>query len=463
VQGGDTRCLSLQLDILRTALHANTQVPRPHELVLGAPEFCLPFLSRPAMPIPRRFAPLLGVAAFVVVFFYRQITSDQPTWRDVPQVVGLGEMIPEPTESPTIPSYRPEQTSSKNLGGWDPLPSLRPGTPKPPGSNYTRTLVMPRMADENVDWVDEELPNIGKAIYIADDPSAPLHPPKNKGHEVMIYLTYIIDHYDDLPDVSIFMHAHRYSWHNNDLHNHDAVEMIKMLSSERVQRLGYMNMRCHWNPGCPEWMHPGVMEEDFNKQEETMMAKCWSELFPHEPIPRVLAVPCCAQFALSRDRIRTIPLSTFKFYRNWLLKTELSDYISGRIWEYIWQFVFTGQSSVCPTQHVCYCDGYGICFEGEADFDKWFEIRYNREQLQNQLAEWRDKAMAIENAKTKGRLDETAELEVPELGKDAQLEKEIEDLNHELSQRHDAAVERGGDPRVRALQSGREWKEGDGF
>jgi hypothetical protein len=415
------------------------------------------------MPIPRRFAPLLGVAAFVVVFFYRQITSDQPTWRDVPQVVGLGEMIPEPTESPTIPSYRPEQTSSKNLGGWDPLPSLRPGTPKPPGSNYTRTLVMPRMADENVDWVDEELPNIGKAIYIADDPSAPLHPPKNKGHEVMIYLTYIIDHYDDLPDVSIFMHAHRYSWHNNDLHNHDAVEMIKMLSSERVQRLGYMNMRCHWNPGCPEWMHPGVMEEDFNKQEETMMAKCWSELFPHEPIPRVLAVPCCAQFALSRDRIRTIPLSTFKFYRNWLLKTELSDYISGRIWEYIWQFVFTGQSSVCPTQHVCYCDGYGICFEGEADFDKWFEIRYNREQLQNQLAEWRDKAMAIENAKTKGRLDETAELEVPELGKDAQLEKEIEDLNHELSQRHDAAVERGGDPRVRALQSGREWKEGDGF
>ena len=343
------------------------------------------------------------------------------------------------------------------------MPSFRPGTLKPPGSNYTRTLVMPRMSDENVDWVDEELPQIGKAIYVADDPSAPLHPPKNKGHEVMIYLTYIIDHYDDLPDVAIFMHAHRWSWHNNDLQYNDAAEMIKMLSSERVQRLGYMNMRCHWNPGCPEWMHPGVVEDDVNKLEEKKMAQCWSELFPHEPIPRVLAVPCCAQFALSRDRIREIPLSTFKFYRNWLLKTELSDYISGRIWEYLWHFVFTGQSSVCPTQHTCYCDGYGICFEGEADFDKWFEIRYNRDQLLGQLAEWRDKAMAIEHAKNGGRLDEAAELEVPELGKDTQLEEQVAELNQELIRRRDAAVERGRDPRVRALESGREWKEGDGF
>jgi hypothetical protein len=415
------------------------------------------------MPIPRRFAPLLGIAAFIVVFFYQQITSDQPTWRDVPQVVGMGEVIPEPTKSATATSYRPEQTSSKNLGGWDPMPSFRPGRPKPPGSNYTRTLVMPRMSDENVDWIDEEIPAINKAIYVADDPSAPLHPPKNKGHEVMTYFTYIIDNYDALPDVSIFMHAHRFSWHNNDLHHHDAAEMIKMLSSERVQRQGYMNMRCHWNPGCPEWMHPGVMEEDINKKEETMMAKSWSELFPHEPIPRVLAVPCCGQFALSRDRIRTIPLSTFNFYRNWLLKTELNDYISGRIWEYLWQFVFTGQSSVCPSQHACYCDGYGICFDGEADFDKWFEIRYNREQLLGHLAEWRAKAAAIKDAKDEGRLDEAAELEVPKLGKDAQLEKEIEDLNSELSHRRDMAVERGRDPRVRALHSGREWKDGDGY
>jgi hypothetical protein len=49
------------------------------------------------------------------------------------------------------------------------------------------------------------------------------------------------------------------------------------------------------------------------------------------------------------------------------------------------------------------------------------------------------------------------------VGKDAQLEKEIEDLNWELSHRREMAIERGKDPRVRALHSGREWKNGDGY
>jgi hypothetical protein len=27
---------------------------------------------------------------------------------------------------------------------------------------------------------------------------------------------YIIDHYDKLPDVVVFMHSERYQWHNDD-------------------------------------------------------------------------------------------------------------------------------------------------------------------------------------------------------------------------------------------------------
>ena len=59
--------------------------------------------------------------------------------------------------------------------------------------------------------------------------------------------------------------------------------------------------------------------------------------------------------------------------------------------------------------------------------------------------------------------EEAAKLEAPALGKDAQLEKAIEELTEELSRRRDAAVERGKDPRIRAMISGREWKEGDGY
>lgn len=60
--------------------------------------------------------------------------------------------------------------------------------------------------------------------------------------EVMAYLSYIIENHgkSTLADVNIFMHSHRYAWHNSDILDNDAVQMIQRLSAERVQRLGYM-------------------------------------------------------------------------------------------------------------------------------------------------------------------------------------------------------------------------------
>ena len=350
-------------------------------------------------------------------------------------------------------------------GAWNTRPSFEAGRAMPAAYNYTRTLVMPKMNNEDIGWVQEQLSDLSMkyATYIADDPHAPLHPPKNKGHEVMIYLTYIVDHYDELSDITIFMHAHRWSWHNNDLQNNDAAQMLRDLNPAHVQRLGYFNMRCHWNPGCPEWMHPGVTEEDINKQEETLLAKCWSELFPGEKVPEVLGQPCCGQFALSKERIRAIPLSRFVLYRDWLLRTQLSDYLSGRVWEYLWQVVFTGQDEWCPIQNVCYCEGYGMCFGGEKEYDKWFEVRYHRQQKEADLALWNEKAKLIVDAKSAGRLDEMTDLEVPELGKDEWLMKEVDDLQAVMEKMKLEALQRGKDPALRAKEAGRQWKDGDGY
>jgi len=64
-------------------------------------------------------------------------------------------------------------------------PVFSPGHAKPPGSSYTRALVIARTSIENVSWIDEENLDIIKKIYVADDPHAPLHPPINRGHEVV--------------------------------------------------------------------------------------------------------------------------------------------------------------------------------------------------------------------------------------------------------------------------------------
>lgn len=345
-----------------------------------------------------------------------------------------------------------------------PKPQFKSGSTQPPGFNYTKMLIVPRMSDEDVSWMDDAIPaDIGRSIYIADNPKAPLHVPKNKGHEVMIYLTYIIDHYDKLPDVMMFMHAHEWTWHNNELLAGNAGEMVRRLSPERVTREGYMNLRCQWYPGCPDWMRPGETSEDVYKMEQTLIAKAWAEIFPLDPIPDVLAQPCCAQFALSRDRVLAIPRSQFVFYRDWLLNTPLKDSVSGRVWEYMWQFVFTGQSVFCPIEHACYCDGYGVCFGGKQQYDAWFELRNQRNGLHDDLLEWEQKTKDLDDAMAESRVDEAASMDKPEKGKDIHLRAEMEALELEMNERLAVAKKRGENPRNRAEEAGRPWKEGDGF
>jgi hypothetical protein len=222
-----------------------------------------------------------------------------------------------------------------------PLSSDRPSNPI--SRNITRTLVIPRLAEEDIGWVTQFLGNdnlLTPAIYTVDDPSADLTVPKNKGHEVMVYLTYIIDHYHKLSDVTMFMHSHQIAWHNNDLMDSSAVDMVRRLSSQKVMRDGYMNLRCHLDPGCPDHIHPVVGKESSDDAlqipEAVVIGKVWLELFPNVAAPpRVLSQPCCAQFALSKDRIQTIPLAQYVFYRDWLLQTPLTDNLSGRVWEYV--------------------------------------------------------------------------------------------------------------------------------
>ena len=328
----------------------------------------------------------------------------------------------------------------------NPLSSGQP-TPKTIPRNITRTLVIPKLADEDTEWVaqflgDDEL--LTPAIYTVDDPNAHLTVPENKGHEVMVYLTYLIDHYHNLSDVTVFMHSHQIAWHNNDLLDSSAVNIVRRLSSQKVMRDGYMNLRCHLDPGCPDHIHPVLdtetSDDTLNIPEAVVIGKAWLELFPNATAPpKVLSQPCCAQFALSKAKIQSIPLSQYNFYRDWLLHTPLADNLSGRVWEYVWQYIFADAEEFCPIESICYCDGYGVCFEGEAEFQQWFEMRKKSRALQEELD-------------TSGHEIDEAEV----MGQIARISLDLQNMKNE-------AFERGEDPRIRASIAGRSWKEGDGF
>ena len=306
-------------------------------------------------------------------------------------------LVPTPRYS-TLPEDGVPKFDTARLREWE------GGTPKPPASAYSRTLVVGRLKSEDVSWIEQELPDISHAIYTVDDKFGPgPHTPTNKGREAMVYLTYIIDHYDNLSDTTLFFHAEKETWHNNLLLDNDTPTIIRHLSDDRVARLGYMNTRCHLEPGCPSWIHldrPAVDYDLYAKPEEPIFTKAvFRGLFPYERAPPVLSQPCCAQFAVSRDRIRLNKLSDYVNWRRWLLHTPLDDGDSGRVFEYLWQYIFTRNAELCPRPHSCYCDGFGICFGSALEYDKWMEKYKERENAGFAWEEWDER----QNAANAGR------------------------------------------------------------
>ena len=193
--------------------------------------------------------------------------------------------------------------------------------------------------------------------------------PANKGHEAMAYLTYIVDHYHDLPSTLVFLHAHRdgnKAWHT-DTPGHSNVASARTLRLPAVLRHGYVNLRCDPDPGC----HPN----DENGAHLVVTPDIWDGLFKDSSTPswefaahlrgrggegsreamnatsstkareRKLVVPqisvaCCAQFAISRETVMKRTRDDYIGFRQWLLDTDLPDSESGRVFEYLWHIIF---------------------------------------------------------------------------------------------------------------------------
>jgi hypothetical protein len=132
-------------------------------------------------------------------------------------------------------------------------------------------------------------------------------------------------------------------------------------------------------------LHPANPVQSLNHPEEVFWPKAWEELFPSDPIPHTVSQSCCAQFAVSKDRIRALSLERYEHFRNWLIKTDMEDRISGRIWEYLWQILFQGENEYCPPQHVCLCDGYGVCFGSESGYDSWMNKTLEAKDLTDRI------------------------------------------------------------------------------
>lgn len=174
---------------------------------------------------------------------------------------------------------------------------------------------------------------------------------------------YIIDRYTTLPPISVFIHSARYAWHNEDP-LYDAVPVLTNLRLPHVLARGFVSLRCTWAIGCPAELAPkrsNTADMDDRSQTEPAYAAAFQHFFPGVAIPHVIGAHCGGQFAVFRDRIRARPLTFYTKIQKWLLDTDLSDQISGRVMEYMWHIIFGMPAQDCQDTETCFCETFGLC------------------------------------------------------------------------------------------------------
>ncbi|KAI9641443.1 hypothetical protein NHQ30_010250 [Ciborinia camelliae] len=253
------------------------------------------------------------------------------------------------------------------------------GIPKVPAP--TINLVIAATSKEDYSWVKKvKIPNLKVLPYIAgllyptdiefidltkssDNSSAPYHTRINKGHEAMIYHQYFYDFYDDLP-----------------------VSSLNSLDLREVQRRKFLNLRITWGVGCSTVLNTTADEKSPARvPEQWAMQDSFRANFDIYDIPEVLASPCCSQIVVVREVIQAVPKTQYNRHIEWLLKTDLKDAISGRVWEHMWHYLFLHKTIDCPIEHLAYCRLYHICFGGKEAYEEWVGLNKGRESLEREL------------------------------------------------------------------------------
>lgn len=211
--------------------------------------------------------------------------------------------------------------------------------------NVTKALVVASTTQDDTTWLREIPPSLNWTLYHyrVDAPVAPsLSVPSTSGNEAMVYLTYIIDHYDDLADVIFFHHAHLRAWHQE----FTSLDELSLLRPQHVLRTGYASTRCL--SGCENIIPlaggtPGDWADFQRLDRQTHLVTLLDAFLDPgmgESMPATLAAPCCAQFAVSRERVRRRSRDWWVGLRGWLVETPLLSINSGRLMEHLWHVWF---------------------------------------------------------------------------------------------------------------------------
>jgi hypothetical protein len=184
--------------------------------------------------------------------------------------------------------------------------------------------------NRDVDWVHKfETDNIINIfIYDKETPENLYNVPVNKGQEATVYLKYIIDNYENLPQFTFFMHDEEYSWH----HSGSIVDKY----NEAVKEMLNGNLYYNINDRC---ILGSIVTNEWYDEILGWYNKYIEKYIPMNSLPNkdwTLGYRGSAQFLVHKSLILNLPKQFYEDLYNWLITTDLTNYKTSRFMEWTW-------------------------------------------------------------------------------------------------------------------------------
>jgi hypothetical protein len=206
------------------------------------------------------------------------------------------------------------------------------------------THVVVTRFNEDVDWVQK----INHPVTIYDKQKCRI----NVGSEAWSDLSFIVDNYHDLPDRILCLHGNEKSYHQD----YEGWYIANNLN----WNLDYVNVntRRHGEQYFSRIHDFEDNERFYRKSFALWMVSSWHDMFGDDLVmPDTLTFIGYSQFLVSKKLILRHPVNFYRRLLNWLETTNIdremyvgnprlfnraASYVSGRILEYTWHYIFTG-------------------------------------------------------------------------------------------------------------------------
>jgi len=160
-----------------------------------------------------------------------------------------------------------------------------------------------------------------------------VRPIPNMGDEAQAYLRYIVDRYDNLPDIVVFLNGRRY---DPDNHKKDMLKTLACMRFPKEFRFHNINDEKHpecFGIGLPSMPgHVGVTTEEHIEKLQNIPPSLKAEFGLVDDLP-IWCTHCCGQFVVDKRAILDHPKD---FYKDLLAASITGDEDFKYAMEYMW-------------------------------------------------------------------------------------------------------------------------------